>query len=319
VRRPPGPRSSIPGKDLFDFVSNPLRFLERAARASDDVVYFRLGGRSHYLLRRPEDIKDVMIADSANFTIGYVLEKARVVMGEGLVNSEEPLHARQRRLVQRSFNKQRIAGYATTMVTHAEALSAAWHDGQETDVHQDMVRLSLGIVMKTLFNTDAEVEAKSLGAHFKVILENSLLLFALPYPETLLRLPIPRLRAIARAIGYLDSTIYRMVAERRRTGRDEGDLLSAFIGGRDVEGDGGGMSDRQINPYLIHRDVRYFRDPERFDPERFAPGGQASRHAFSYLPFGAGVRSCVGEGYAWLADVLVLAVLVRDWKFQPKK
>ena len=54
---------------------------------------------------------------SANFTIGYALEKARVVMGEGLVNSEGPLHGRQRRLVQRSFNKQRIAGYATTMAT----------------------------------------------------------------------------------------------------------------------------------------------------------------------------------------------------------
>ena len=177
LQRPPGPRSAIPGKILFDFVKNPLTFLERAAQADSDVVYFRLGGRSHYLLRRPDDIKDVMLTHSANFTIGYVLQKARVVMGEGLVNSEGPLHGRQRRLVQRSFNKQRISGYATTMAAYAQELSSGWHDGQETDVHQDIVRLSLNIVMKTLFNTDAKVDAEALGAHFKVILENSLLLY----------------------------------------------------------------------------------------------------------------------------------------------
>ena len=198
LQRPPGPHSAIPGKLLFEFVKNPLTFLQRAAQADSDVVYFRLGGRSHYLLRRPDDIKDVMLTHSANFTIGYVLEKARVVMGEGLVNSEGPLHGRQRRLVQRSFNKQRIAGYATTMAAYAQELSSSWHDGQETDIHQDIVRLSLNIVMKTLFNTDAGVDAKELGAHFKVILENSLLLYILPYPEKLLRLPIPRLRAVVR-------------------------------------------------------------------------------------------------------------------------
>ena len=73
-----------------------------------------------------------------------------------------------------------------------------------------------------------------------------------------------------------------------------------------------------INPWLMHRDARYFPDPERFDPERFAPGTQPSWPPFCYLPFGAGVRGCVGEGFAWLDGVLILSVLVRDWTFHLK-
>ena len=163
LQRPPGPHSAIPGKLLFEFVKNPLTFLQRAAQADSDVVSFRLGGRSRYLLRLPDDIKDVLLTHSANFTIGFVLERARIVMGEGLVNSEGPLHGRQRRLVQRSFNKQRISGYATTMAAYAQELSSSGHDGQETDIHQDIVRLSLNIVMKTLFNTDAKVDVEESG------------------------------------------------------------------------------------------------------------------------------------------------------------
>jgi cytochrome P450 len=72
-----------------------------------------------------------------------------------------------------------------------------------------------------------------------------------------------------------------------------------------------------MQPWLVHRNPRYFPDPDRFDPERFAPDAPP-RPAFSYFPFGGGPRSCVGEGFAWLAGVLILAVLVRDWVFRLK-
>ncbi len=68
--------------------------------------------------------------------------------------------------------------------------------------------------------------------------------------------------------------------------------------------------------YAMHRDPRYFPDPERFDPERFTPEAKAARPAFSYFPFGGGPRRCVGEGFALMEGVLLLATLARRWRLR---
>ena len=52
----------------------------------------------------------------------------------------------------------------------------------------------------------------------------------------------------------------------------------------------------------------------RFDPERFAAENKSSRPRFSYFPFGAGVRQCIGEGLAWMEGVLILAFVAGRWK-----
>lgn len=415
ARLPPGPRSFIPGRFLFELARNPPGFLERLARTYGDVAFFKLGPRSHCLLNRPEFIQDVLITRSASFTVGYALEKARVIMGNGLVNSAGPLHARQRRLVQRSFHKQRIAGYAATMVARATARSRDWRDGERRDIDRDLTRLMQDVVLKTLFDVDAGRESEAFARQFKTLMDASLIVYFLPYPRILLKLPIPKFVAIRRALACVDRTIYGMVADRRKEGRDHGDLLSEFVAARDIEADGQGMSDRQIrdecvsafaaghettssavawalyliashpevdarlcqeiemvlegraptyedaarlpfaravlsesmrlyppawhlsrraledyevggyripagtivmiDPWVTHRDPRWFPDPERFDPDRFTKEGSAPP-AFGYLPFGGGVRSCIGEGFAWMATLLVLAVLVRDWRFE---
>jgi cytochrome P450 len=69
-----------------------------------------------------------------------------------------------------------------------------------------------------------------------------------------------------------------------------------------------------ISQFITHRDARYFPDPERFDPERFSVEGKARRAKFTYFPFGAGVRQCIGESFAWMEGVLVLATLAQKWK-----
>jgi cytochrome P450 len=72
-----------------------------------------------------------------------------------------------------------------------------------------------------------------------------------------------------------------------------------------------------MSPYLMQRDPRYWKDPEAFDPERFLPEPKASRPQFSYFPFGAGPRACIGEGFAWMEGVLVLATLLQRWQLKP--
>jgi cytochrome P450 len=70
-----------------------------------------------------------------------------------------------------------------------------------------------------------------------------------------------------------------------------------------------------ISPYLLGRDARYFSDPERFDPHRFA--GERTWPRGAYIPFGAGPRVCLGEFFAKLQMTLSLAVIVSRWRIEP--
>jgi cytochrome P450 len=68
--------------------------------------------------------------------------------------------------------------------------------------------------------------------------------------------------------------------------------------------------------FVTHRDPRFFPDPLRFDPERFTPEAKARRTKFTYFPFGAGFRQCIGESLAWMEGVLLLATLAQRWKLK---
>jgi cytochrome P450 len=75
-------------------------------------------------------------------------------------------------------------------------------------------------------------------------------------------------------------------------------------------------ADVLISPYLLHRHPDYWEAPERFDPERFAPGRSSGRERYSYIPFGAGPRYCVGSSLGLMEAVLVLATVSRDLRLE---
>lgn len=71
-----------------------------------------------------------------------------------------------------------------------------------------------------------------------------------------------------------------------------------------------------ISQYLMHRDPRFFSNPSVFDPDRWLDDRQAGRPKMAYFPFGAGPRSCIGEGFAWMEGVLLLATFAQRWRFR---
>jgi len=71
-----------------------------------------------------------------------------------------------------------------------------------------------------------------------------------------------------------------------------------------------------LSPYLVQRDPRWFPDAERFDPERWTPEARDSRPKFSYFPFGGGARVCIGERFAWMEGVIVMAAIAQKWKLR---
>ncbi|WDT73303.1 MAG: cytochrome P450 [Candidatus Manganitrophus sp.] len=71
-----------------------------------------------------------------------------------------------------------------------------------------------------------------------------------------------------------------------------------------------------MSQYVMHHDPRYYPDPFRFDPERWEPAAKAVRPKFSYFPFGGGPRVCIGESFAWMEGILLIATLAQRWRLR---
>ncbi len=71
-----------------------------------------------------------------------------------------------------------------------------------------------------------------------------------------------------------------------------------------------------MSQWIVHRDGRYYTNPERFDPDRWTPEFKASLPRFAYFPFGGGPRQCIGESFAWMELVLVMATIAQRWRFE---
>ncbi|MEU9034205.1 cytochrome P450 [Streptomyces sp. NPDC048352] len=71
-----------------------------------------------------------------------------------------------------------------------------------------------------------------------------------------------------------------------------------------------------LAPWVTHRHPRYWSDPERFDPGRFAPEAEAGRHRYAWFPFGGGPRACIGQHFSMLESVIALAMLLRAYEFE---
>ena len=243
ARLPPGPRGPLIG-GLINPGRDPLAFLTRLARTYGDVAYFRLGSERAFFINHPQHIRDVLVTHDRNFTKSRGLERAKKLLGEGLLTSEGAAHMRQRRLLQPAFHRDRIDAYASVMVEHADRMRRRWTAGAEMDVSREMMRLTLSIVGKTLFDSDVESKADEIGTAVTRVLE-TFWLTLLPFPDFIEKLPLPMIRRSRAGRAKLDRLIYALIAERRAAGHDRGDLLSMLLMAQDEE-DGSGLSDRQV-------------------------------------------------------------------------
>jgi cytochrome P450 len=164
-----------------------------------------------------------------------------------LLTSEGDFWLRQRRLAQPAFHRARIATYASTMVEYTERLLHEWQDGEERDLHKEMMRVTLQIVGKTLFDADVERDAQDIGKSLEMLLE-----IGADFRRTLFIphwLPTPTNLRLERAIRQIEKVLYRIIAEKRASGRDAGDLLSMLLAAQDE--DGSRMTDKQLRDEAI--------------------------------------------------------------------
>jgi cytochrome P450 len=242
---PPGPPRSLLSSIVYRPGRNPLVFFTDLARTYGDVARVHMGGEHVVLVSDPRLVRDILVTHQRNFTKGRGLQRAKRLLGEGLLTSEGPVHVRQRRLIQPAFHRDRIAGYAAAMTAYADRCCGAWREGATLDVAREMTRLTLGIVGKTLFDEDVESQAREVGEALTDVMA-SFWVQMLPFYDYIERLPLPVLRRTRAARARLDRVVYGIIAERRRSGRDRGDLLSMLLLAQDEEAGGGGMTDEQV-------------------------------------------------------------------------
>jgi cytochrome P450 len=239
---PPGPDSDSWTGSFGKYSRDPLAFLPDAVRTYGDVVGLRFFTYRIYFLNHPDAIEDVLVNQARKFVKGRVLQKNKRLFGAGLLTSEGEFWLRQRRLSQPAFHRARIATYAEAMVDYAAKLASSWKDGERRDIHTEMMRLTLQIVGKTLFGIELDREVQEVGHALEALMElNSNFRRLIMVPAWL---PTPTNIKAEMAIRRLDKIIYRIIAERRASRLDNGDLLSMLL--RAQDDDGSRMTDEQL-------------------------------------------------------------------------
>jgi cytochrome P450 len=416
IQAAPGPRGRFLLGSLPEFARDVLSFFTDCVREHGDFVQFRIPGYRMYFLNRPQDIEQILLAQRTNFIKHrFFWRHVTAIFGNGLLTSEGEFWLRQRRLAAPAFHPDRIAAYGEVMVRFAGRAAESWRPGEIRHIHQDMMRLTMQIVSKTLFDVEIEEEVEAIGRSFDLIIREIARRFRRPVriPDAI---PTPGNRRYRRGVVLLDKLVERVLRERRNRPGDRGDLLSMLLEVRDE--DGQPMSDKQLrdelitlflaghettalslswtffllsrhpdarermgrelreaadspdspfraqdlprlpyteavvkeslrlyppayavgrealadcviggyavpagatvffSPWVLQRDSRWFADPGRFRPERWLDGSTAQLPKYIYIPFGGGPRVCIGERFAMMEAVLVLATIGRRFELE---
>jgi len=398
---------------MREFNNDSLGFITRC-RKFGDVVRSRFLYVHAYFLYNADDIEALLTTKAKSFRKAGSLRSpffARLV-GNGLVTSEGDFWRRQRRLAQPAFHRQRISTYGEVMVDYAQRAIDKWRPGEEIDISKDMTRLTLEIVVKTLFNADVSNDADHVGAMLSEVVKPFASQATLKWILDN-RLPTPGHRRYFKAVSEIDRIVFRIISDRRASKSDEGDLLSMLLQAQDD--DGSQMNDAQLRDevmtlflaghettalalswswYLLathpeaeakfhaeidevlqgrvptvddlrkltytemiakeamrlyppayavgrealedteiggfrvpkgsqvfafqwvtQRDERYFERPDKFEPERWTPERSERLPKYAYFPFGGGPRQCIGNYFAMMEVVLLMATIGQRFRF----
>ena len=225
------------------------------ARTYGDLNHYRALGRHIYQLNHPALIADLFGKDAPNHHRNLVMQRAKDVLGNGLLTSEEPAHMRQRRLTQPAFLRERIAAYAEVIGAKTLALTAQWQTGTTADLHPAMLELALRIVGKCLFDLDTLDDIAAVASAVDSFMSFLPLAF-LPFSDQIQRLPIPAMTRLRRGQAHLDRLIYGMIAERRADPADRGDLLSMLLSATDPESEPGYASSGRVLNRMSDQQLR---------------------------------------------------------------
>jgi cytochrome P450 len=241
-QRAPGPPGLPIAGNVFEAWRDALGLMTKAARCGE-VAELRFGPFLRYhVLSGAAGIHHVLKTNAKNYVKSRNYAGMKFILGEGLLTSEGEFWKRQRRLAQPAFHHARLAGFAETMSCLTGEAISGLRAGQ-VDAHAEMMRLTFRIVGATLFSTDVAAHADDVGTALDVAIH-----WAQAYAEQVVRLPpwvpTPANLRFRSALATLDRLVCGIIAARRDSGADPGDLLGMLMSVRDDAGQA--MSDRQL-------------------------------------------------------------------------
>ncbi|HEY9667735.1 MAG TPA: cytochrome P450 [Coleofasciculaceae cyanobacterium] len=411
VNLPPGPKGRFLIGHIPEINRDLLQYTVQWVHKYGDVVGWQFGPFPAITINHPDLVEQVLVTQVRNFVKSSVYRRGLRILGNGLLTSEGEFWQRQRRLVQPAFHQERIAAYAEVMVAYANQLVNRWQDGEIRDIHQDMMSLTSQIASKTLFDVDITEETEGVQAALDAVMDfNAQLSNQYLVPGWV---PTPSNLRYQRAIQQLNTIIYRIIEQRRASGKDTGDLLSMLLQIRD-ESDGTQMTNRQVrdeamtlflaghettanaltwlwfllsqhpeveaklqeelktvlggrtptladirqlrytegvvleamrlyppvwgmsrvalqdcvlgeynvkagttvflSQWAMHRDPRFYENPDVFHPDRWADNLLKKLPTFAYFPFGGGQHICIGKGFAMMEAVLLVATIAQKFR-----
>ena len=379
--------------------ADPLGFLVGLSRQGD-FVPFTLGRHQAFLLNRPDYVTTVLVSRAAAFQKGRANQRAKRLLGNGLLTADNGLHAERRKTIQPAFARHRLDECASVIVTRTRAMRDAWTAGQVVDVTRCMGELTFGIVGEAIVGAPVDGMFEEVKRGVMDATASLDPLVSLVAPLRSVRLAQARLRQVvetllarrapAREGSLLALLLLHDAAPESAVQRNDDLLtillaghdtmtsaltwawlllsshpdveaalhveLASVLGGRDAaaadvplliqtravlaealrlyppawvlarhaveayrfdEGEVPPGALVLMSQYLLHRDGRWFDRPSVFDPARWLPERSLDRPRAAYFPFGAGPRSCIGESFAWMEGVLILATIAQRWKLQP--
>ena len=210
--------------DLPAFQMDSTSFLARIAREQGDVARFRLGRTDAFLLTHPDRVREVLVDRAAEFSKGRLMQRARRLLGDGLLTSEGEAHRLQRRRIQPVFTRERLHSYFSLIPGIGIEHSAGWSNGIQVQLGTSMDELAMKIVARALLGSDIGADA--------LVVRNALHLLArwaplvaAPGGRILERTRLPVLRRFGVAVESIEAAIDRQIA----AGGADAPLLAALL------------------------------------------------------------------------------------------
>jgi cytochrome P450 len=254
---PPGLKHSLPFYSLKPWVKlgSPILLFEHLLKTYGNIAHYKFMGTPIVFINDPEYIREILVNQASSFVKERTVRRMKILLGEGLITADDPIHKRQRRIAAPAFHRQRISAYGDQIVACAAAQRETWHPGQQIDIAAASMQLSLEIVARTLFNTDVTADIRSINDEVNTIMGLYNFIVAFPKIESFLHLPIPGITKFRRSKAHLDAIVDRLIREHREAGVDKGDLLSMLLSSRDEQADASGqhtgMSDEQVRDEVL--------------------------------------------------------------------
>jgi cytochrome P450 len=250
----PGPRGDWLLGNLRAFRRDVLGLMLESSREYGDVVRFHIGPFVVHLLNHPDHVEHVLQSHARNYDKATRSSaKIRAISGDSLLTSNGELWQRQRRLMQPSFHRQRIAGLAGQMISFTGAMLAQWQaniaNSEPLELASEMMRLTYAIVGNTLLGADVGEDSRAVESAMETMLTHTFRRWGnlIDLPAFV---PTPGNLRFRRALQTVDEIVHRIIAEHRSGKGTNTDLLGMLLDVRDEEG-GPGLSDTELRNETI--------------------------------------------------------------------